>query len=445
MDLFEYINNNNLNNNKPLASRVRPTTLDQFIGQQQILNKNSLLYKAILSDRITSLILYGTSGTGKTTLAKIIAETTKCYFMQINGATGGSKDVKDVIKIAKNNTAMYNRKTILFIDEIHRFNKSQQDILLPYVEDGIIILIGATTENPYFEVNRALISRSIIFKLEPLKCNDIKLIITNAINNKEKGFGNLNILIQDDALDYISNICDGDARIALNSIELAVLSLCDFNNNNNNKIIINIDLIKECVQKRVIRYDKNADNHYDTISAFIKSMRGSDPDATVYYLAKMLYAGEDIKYIARRIIICASEDVGNADPRALQIAVSAFEACNIIGMPECRIILSQAACYVASAPKSNASYNAINYAMYDVENINTSGVPMHLREASYKGAKELGNGIDYKYAHDYKNNFVHQQYLPDELKNKVYYKPSENGYELTIKNRLKLLKKNKFK
>lgn len=437
MDLFQYQSEKILKKETPLANRLRPKTLEDFIGQEHIIGKDTLLYRAIKSDKIFSLIFYGSSGTGKTTLAKIIANTTKSIFIEINAVTVGIKDIKEIVEKSKYTLAINNKKTIVFIDEIHRFNKSQQDTLLPHVEEGTITLIGATTENPYFEVNRALISRSLIFKLEPLTDENIKNIILRAIKDKENGLGYLNIKIDDDALNFIANISNGDARIALNVIELASLTT---KKNGDGIIYINLKITEQCVQKRAINYDKNGDNHYDTVSAFIKSMRGSDPDAAIYYLAKMLYAGEDPKYIARRIIICASEDVGNADPRALQVAVSAFEATNIIGMPECRIILAQAVSYIASAPKSNASYLAIDRALEDVAKIKIKEIPAHLKDAHYKGANELGNGIGYKYAHNYEKNYVKQQYLPDELKNKIYYKPTENGYEKNIKKWLDFLK-----
>lgn len=439
MDLFEYQSQKILKKEAPLANRLRPKSLENFIGQDHIVGKDTLLYRAIKADKISSLILYGPSGTGKTTLAKIISNTTKGIFLQINATTSGVKDIKELVDKAKSNLALSSKKTILFVDEIHRFNKSQQDTLLPYVEDGTIILIGATTENPYFEVNRALISRSIIFKLEPLSIDNIKKIIKKAIEDEENGLGHFNIKIDEDALDFISSICNGDARVALNAIELAGLTT---KKSSDNIIHINMQIAEQCIQKRAINYDKNGDNHYDTISAFIKSMRGSDPNAAVYYLAKMLYAGEDPKFIARRIIICASEDVGNADPRALQVAVSAFQATEMIGMPECRIILSQAVCYVASAPKSNSSYMAINKAMNDVENIKIKQIPPYLKDAHYNGATNLGNGIGYKYAHNYEKNYVKQQYLPDEIKNNIYYEPSNNGYEKNIKKWLEFLKDN---
>ena len=437
MDLFEYQSKQILKKEAPLANRLRPKTLENFVGQQHIVGKDKLLYRAIKADKISSIILYGPSGTGKTTLAKIIANTTKSIFIQINAVTSGTKDIKEIIEKAKTSLGLNGKKTILFIDEIHRFNKSQQDVLLPYVEEGTIILIGATTENPYFEVNRALISRSILFKLEPLSIEDIKNIIVRAIEDKENGLGYFNVKIDDDALNFMANICEGDARIALNAIELATLTT---KKSDDDVIHINLKIAEECIQKRAINYDKSGDNHYDTISAFIKSMRGSDPDASVYYLAKMLYAGEDPKFIARRIVICASEDVGNADPRALQVAVDAFKATEVIGMPECRIILAQAVCYIASAPKSNASYFAINKAMEDVKNIKIKQIPPHIKDAHYKGANDLGNGVGYLYSHDYDKNYVKQQYLPDEIKDNKYYFPTDNGYEKNIKKWLDFLK-----
>ncbi|MBR1443693.1 MAG: replication-associated recombination protein A [Firmicutes bacterium] len=437
MDLFEYSRQINLQKESPLAARIRPKKLEDFFGQEHIVGKNTLLYRAIKADKLSSIILYGPPGTGKTTLATIIAATTKCEFKKINATTAGIKDIKEVTDNAKTEMGVSGKKTILFIDEIHRFNKTQQDALLPFVEDGTIVLIGATTENPYFEVNKALVSRSIIFELKKLSQEDIKGIIKRAVEDDENGLGAYGAKIDDDALEFIADISDGDARIALNAIELAVLTT----EKKDGVIKIDIETAEQCVQKRSLNYDKNGDNHYDTISAFIKSMRGSDPDAAVYYLAKMLYAGEDPKFIARRIVICASEDVGNADPRALEIAVAAARAVEFIGMPECRINLSQAALYVASAPKSNAAIMAIDNAMSDVRHIRTSGVPRHLRDAHYGGAKELGNGIGYKYAHDYPNNYVEQQYLPDELVGKKYYEPSGNGYEKNIQEWLEFLKK----
>ena len=348
-----------------------------------------ILYRAIKADKLSSIIFYGPPGTGKTTLAKVIANTTSADFRQINATVAGKKDMEDVVEAAKNNLGMYGRKTILFVDEIHRFNKGQQDYLLPFVEDGTIILIGATTENPYFEVNSALISRSIIFELKALEKEDILSLIHTAVYDKERGMGSYDAVIDDDAADFLADISNGDARNALNAVELGIMST---NRSEDGKIHITLEVAEECIQKRVIRYDKTGDNHYDTISAFIKSMRGSDPDAALYYLARMLYAGEDIKFIARRIMICASEDVGNADPQALTVAVSACEAIERIGMPEAQIILAQAVTYIATAPKSNASYVGIDKAMAQVAGEKTAVIPPHLQDAHYKSAAKLGHG-----------------------------------------------------
>lgn len=430
MDLFEYMRSQNMESEAPLASRLRPTTLDEVVGQQHIVGKDKLLYRAIKADKLSSIIFYGPPGTGKTTLAKVIAHTTSAEFMQINATSAGKKDMEEVITAAKNNQGMYGKKTILFIDEIHRFNKGQQDYLLPYVEDGTIILIGATTENPYFEVNGALLSRSVIFELKKLSKDDIETLLLRAINDKEKGMGAYNAAIDEDALEFLADVSNGDARAALTALELGVLTT---NRSEDGIIHITIDVASECIQKRVISYDKSGDNHYDTVSAFIKSMRGSDPDAAVYYLARMLYAGEDVKFIARRIMILAAEDIGNADPMALTVAVSAAQAVERIGMPEAQIILSQAVTYMASAPKSNAAVNAISKAMDVVGRTKTPPVPTHLQDAHYKSAEKLGHGLGYKYAHNYKNHYVKQQYLPDGLTNEIFYEPSENGYEATIR------------
>jgi putative ATPase len=434
MDLFDYMRENNMKNESPLASRIRPKTLDEVVGQQHIIGKDKLLYRAIKADKLSSIIFFGPPGTGKTTLAKVIANTTSAEFMQINATVAGKKDMEEVIAKAKDNLGMYGRKTILFVDEIHRFNKGQQDYLLPFVEDGTIVLIGATTENPYFEVNGALISRSIIFELKPLDKEDIKTILRRAVYDKQDGMGSLNPEIDDDALDFLADISNGDARNALNAIELGVLTTSP---SEDGKIHITIDIAQECIQRRTLRYDKDGDNHYDVISAFIKSMRGSDPDAVAYYLARMLRAGEDIKFIARRIMICASEDVGNADPQALVVAVSACQAVERVGMPEARIILSQAANYVACAPKSNAAYMAIENALGVVEREKSYPVPPHLQDAHYKGAAKLGHGEGYLYAHDFPNHYVKQQYLPAELMGRKFYEPSDNGYEKKIKEHLK--------
>ena len=436
MDLFEY--NRSLQGGKdaPLAARMRPTTLEEFVGQEHIVGKGKLLYRAIKSDRLSSVVFYGPPGTGKTTLAKIIANTTKSKFRQINATTAGIKDIKETVEDAKADLGMYGTKTILFIDEIHRFNKSQQDALLPHVEDGTLVLIGATTENPYFEVNKALVSRSIVFELHQLEDKDIKKLLQRALTDVEKGMGAYHAEMDEDAMNFLANTANGDARTALNALELAVLTTDPVDG----KIHITLEVAEECIQKRALNYDKDGDNHYDTNSAFIKSMRGSDPDAALYYLAKMIYAGEDPKFIARRVVICASEDVGNADPHALQVAVAAMEAVNFIGMPEGRIPLAQAVSYVACAPKSNAAYLGIDKALSDVRNIRIKTVPPHLKDAHYSGSKELGHGIGYKYAHDYPNHYVEQQYLPDELVGTVYYAPTENGVERRIKEYLRRLK-----
>ena len=439
MDLFEYMRQQNMKDESPLASRLRPTTLDEVVGQQHIVGKDKLLYRAIKADKLSSIIFYGPPGTGKTTLAKVIANTTSAEFMQINATSAGKKDMEEVVAAAKNNQGMYGKKTILFIDEIHRFNKGQQDYLLPFVEDGTIILIGATTENPYFEVNPALLSRSVIFELKKLSTEDIRTLLLRAVNDTEKGMGSYHAQMDDDALEFLADMANGDARAALTAIELGILTT---DRSEDGIIHITLDVASECIQKRVINYDKTGDNHYDTISAFIKSMRGSDPDAAVYYLARMLYAGEDVKFIARRIMILASEDIGNADPQALQVAVAAAQAVERLGMPEARIVLAQAVTYMASAPKCNSAINAIDKAMRVVQETKTPPVPVHLQDAHYKSAGKLGHGKGYKYAHDYKNHYVKQQYLPDGLTGEVFYEPSENGYEQQIRAYYKKIKEN---
>ena len=547
MDLFEYARELNKDKESPLAGRMRPATLDEVVGQEHIIGKDKLLYRAIKADKISSIIFYGPPGTGKTTLAKVIANTTKANFVQMNATTSGKKDMQEAVADAKESLGMYQKKTILFIDEIHRFNKAQQDYLLPFVEDGTIILIGATTENPYFEVNQALISRSNVFELHSLDKEDIKKLIVRAITDDEKGMGIYGATITDDALDFLSDMAEGDARSALNAIELGILTtepaedgkihididvaqeciqrrVTKYDKDGDNhydvisalisrsnvfelhsldkedikklivraitddekgmgiygatitddaldflsdmaegdarsalnaielgilttepaedgKIHIDIDVAQECIQRRVTKYDKDGDNHYDVISAFIKSMRGSDPDAAIYYLARMIDAGESVTFIARRIMICASEDVGNADPQALQVAVAASQAVERIGMPEARIILAQAVTYVASAPKSNAAYMAVDQALESVRNHKIGAVPNHLRDAHYKGAAKLGHGIGYKYAHDYPDHYVKQQYLPDELLGTTFYEPTENGYEKNIKEYLERIRK----
>lgn len=433
MDLFTLNMEEKLKRNAPLADRMRPENINEFVGQDHLLGEGKFLNRAIKADRITSMIFFGPPGTGKTTLAMIIANSTNMCFEKLSAVTSGVKDIREVMDRAEDNLKLYNKRTILFIDEIHRFNKSQQDALLPFVERGIIILIGATTENPYFEVNKALLSRVMVLKLESLTKESLKKLIRNALLNKEKGLGEYEVNITEEAIDYLITIADGDGRTILNSLEIGVLSTPKDENG-----IIQVDLegIKSSIQIKTARYDKDGDEHYDTISAFIKSMRGSDPDATLYWLAKMINAGEDPKFIARRIIICASEDVGNADPNALNIAVSAFNAVNVIGMPEGRIPLAQAAVYIATAPKSNAAYIGIDRALEDIRSKEIGKVPTHLKDGHYPGARNLGHGIGYKYPHDYEGAYVPQQYLPNEFANKKYYEPTENGYEKEIKKRL---------
>ena len=430
MDLFDYMREQQLQKEAPLASRMRPASLEEVVGQQHMIGKDKLLYRAIKADKLSSVIFYGPPGTGKTTLARVIANTTSAEFLQLNATSSGKKDMEDVIAQAKNNQGMYGKKTILFIDEIHRFNKGQQDYLLPFVEDGTVVFIGATTENPYFEVNGALLSRSMIFELHPLSASEIQTLLYRAAVDAEKGMGAYGAVLYEDAAQFLADAANGDARSALTALELGILTT---ERSADGKIHITLDTASECIQKRVVRYDKSGDNHYDTISAFIKSMRGSDPDAAVYYLARMLYAGEDIRFIARRIMICASEDVGNADPQALQVAVAASLAAERIGMPEAQIILSQAVTYVASAPKSNAACEAIGSAFETVRTKKTPPVPAHLQDSHYKSSAKLGRGANYKYAHSYPDHYAAQQYLPDELADLVFYQPSENGYEKQIR------------
>lgn len=436
MNLFDYMRETNMENESPLASRLRPTTLEEIVGQQHILGKDKLLYRAIKADKLSSLIFYGPPGTGKTTIAKVIANTTSAVFQQINATVAGKKEMEEVVKGARDARGMYGKRTILFVDEIHRFNKGQQDYLLPFVEDGTLILIGATTENPYFEVNGALLSRSVIFELKALGKEDVKTLIRRAVYDQEKGMGAYNAVIDEEAEEFLADMAGGDARAALNAVELGVLTT---EPGPDGKIRLTLEVASECIQKRSIRYDKNGDNHYDIISAFIKSMRGSDPDAAVYYLAKMITAGEDVKFISRRIMICAAEDVGNADPQALVVAVAAAQAAERVGFPESQIILAQAAAYVACAPKSNAAVCAIDSAMESVQAVKTT-VPVHLQDAHYPGAKGLGHGIGYQYAHNFPNHYVKQQYLPTEILGSKFYEPGDLGYEKQIKEHLKRIK-----
>lgn len=438
MDLFEFARKGILKNEAPLASRMRPVTLDDVVGQEHILGNDKLLYRSIKADRIGSLIFYGPPGTGKTTLAQVIANTTDAHFTELNATTSGKKDMEEAVEDAKERLGMNGTRTILFIDEIHRFNKAQQDFLLPYVENGTVTLIGATTENPYFEVNKALISRSTVFELRPLSKENIITILERAVNDEERGFGGNNVVLDKDAAEFLADVCNGDARAALNALEIGALTT---DRSEDGFIRITVDIASSCIQKRVLGYDKDGDNHYDTVSAFIKSMRGSDPDAAVYYLARMLYAGEDIRFISRRIIICASEDVGNADPQALVVATAAAQAVERIGMPEAQIILSQAATYVACAPKSNAAYTAISEAMRSVKEEPIDGIPPYLRDAHYSNAKDLGRGVGYKYPHNYEHNWVDQRYLPESLAGRMFYRLTDNGYEKSIKAYLKRIGK----
>ena len=437
MDLFDYMRQNTMDEEAPLASRMRPATLDEVVGQQHIIGKGKLLYRAIRADKLGSLIFYGPPGTGKTTLAKVIANTTSALFEQINATTAGKKDMEEVVKSAKDALGMYQKKTILFIDEIHRFNKGQQDYLLPFVEDGTVTLIGATTENPYFEVNGALLSRSRIFELKPLEKEDIKTLLYRAVSDTVKGMGSYHAELTEEACDFLADMAGGDARSALNALELGILTT---ERSEDGLIHLTLSVAEECIQKRAIRYDRDGDNHYDTISAFIKSMRGSDPDAALYYLARMLSAGEDIRFIARRIMICAAEDVGLADPQALTVATSAAMAAERIGLPESNLILAEAAAYVACAPKSNSTCMGIFAAQEAIKKGHLGEVPVHLKDAHYGGAGKLGHGIGYKYAHDYPNHYVKQQYLPDGMEQMQFYHPSDNGYEKTIAKWLQFLK-----
>ena len=425
------------NVSRPLADRMRPHSLDEIVGQDHLLGEGAPLRRMIDSGRLASFILWGPPGCGKTTLARIMATKTQLHFVALSAVFSGIADLRKAFDEAKKRR-VYGEGTLLFIDEIHRFNKGQQDYLLPYVEDGTIILIGATTENPYFEVNGALISRSVIFELKPIPKEAIKELLKKAVYDTDRGMGAYNGTIDEDALDFLADISGGDARHALNAIELGIMTT---EPSADGKIHITLDVAQQCIQKRAARYDKNGDNHYDTISAFIKSMRGSDPDAAVYYLARMLNAGESVTFIARRIMICASEDVGNADPQALVVAVNASLAVERVGMPEAQIILAQAVTYVATAPKSNRSYEAVSQAMQEVHATGDLPIPTHLQDAHYKGAAKLGHGTGYKYAHDYPNDYVEQQYLPYELSGREFYQPSGNGYEVKIREHMARIKK----
>ncbi len=432
MNLFpeKKIHTTKTKSNLPLALRIRPTNLEEFIGQKHILGKEKLLKRSIEADRLSSIILYGPPGTGKTTLAYIISNMTNANFKQINAVTSNVQELRKIILEAKNRKKLDNKKTILFIDEIHRFNKAQQDVLIPEIEKATPILIGATIHNPFFSIISPLISRSTIFELKPLDYEEIKKIIKRALTHK-KGLANYKIKITPKAIDFIIKNSDGDARKALNALEIGVLSTPK---NKKGEINFTVKIAKECMQKKLLRYDKNQDSHYNTISAYIKSIRGSDPDAAIYWLAKMLYAGEDPLFIARRLVICASEDIGNADPQAINIANSALQITQFIGMPECQLTLSQATIYLACCPKSNASCKAIKKALDDVKYNKSLEVPEHLKDSHYPGAKQLGHGEKYKYPHNFKNHYVKQEYIPSIRK---YYNPTDSGYEKILSKKLK--------
>ncbi len=439
MDLFEANRQKQLKKEAPLAVRMRPQTLEEFVGQEEIVGKGKLLRRAIEADQLTSVIFYGPPGTGKTALAAVVANTTKAFFARLNAVTSGVADIKEVIRNARDRLGMYNQRTILFIDEIHRFNKAQQDALLPFVEDGTIILIGATTENPYFEVNPPLLSRSRVFRFTTLPDPDIAKLVKRALADEERGLGRYNVDLKEEALNHIVNIANGDARSALNAIDLAVLTTPP---NEQGVREITLEVAEELIQKRSVIYDKSGDQHYDVISAFIKSLRGSDPDAALHWLARMIYAGEDPRFIARRLIVHAAEDVGMADPNALVVAVSAAYALEYIGMPEARLPLTEAVIYIATAPKSNAVIKAVDKALEDIENRKLGPVPIHLRDSHYKGAAKMGHGKGYRYPHHFSGNYVEQQYLPDELRGVKYYYPSENGHEKEFKDRMERLRRN---
>ena len=435
-ELFEELNTRNAPH-QPLAARMRPRSLDEFVGQQHIVGPDTLLHTAIGHDDLTSMIFWGPPGCGKSTLASVIAQHTACNFENFSAVTSGIPEMRKVILRSKELRKISDRKTILFVDEIHRFNKAQQDALLPHVEDGTVILIGATTENPYFEVNTPLISRSRVFRFEPLADDQVRVVVERALSDEERGLGKENVRVDNGALDHIVDVAQGDARNALSALELAVKAT---KRDDSGVKTVTLKIAEQAVQKRVLNYDKNGDNHYDTISAFIKSMRGSDPDAAVYWLARMIAAGEDPKFIARRIVIQAAEDVGNADPMALVVATSAAQAVQFVGLPEARIPLAQAAIYLACAPKSNASYEAINRASKDVAERKAPPVPKHLRGTGYPGAKALGHGEGYLYPHDFPGHHVEQEYLPAEAKSSPYYEPTEHGHEAKFKRRLEGLR-----
>ncbi|MBO4242736.1 MAG: replication-associated recombination protein A [Clostridiales bacterium] len=425
-------------NRRPLAFRMAPRTLSEYVGQEHIIGKGKMLRRMIEADRLSSIILFGPPGTGKTALARVVANSTSSRFETLNAVTAGVSDIKNVIADATNPILSEGRRTVLFIDEIHRFNKLQQDALLPFVEDGTVILIGATTENPFFEVNKALVSRSTVLQLHSLTEDDVVRILKNALSDEERGYGKTDVKISDDTLRKIAGLAGGDGRNALKALELAVITTAP---SSDGSINITDEIISDCMQKRTVLFDKDGENHYDNISAMIKSMRGSDPNAAVLYLSRALEAGEDIEFLARRIMICASEDVGLANPNALLIAVAAYQCAAAVGMPEARIPLAEAAIAVASSPKSNASYLAVDKALADVRSKDTGSVPMHLRNAPAKGMEDLGYSVGYKYPHDFPHHITYQQYMPDKVKDVVYYEPTDIGYEKKITEYLDFVKK----
>lgn len=426
---FAYEQQQGGNKQKPLAARMRPQSIQEVIGQSHILAPGKLLRRAIEADQVSSLIFYGPPGTGKTTLAKVIARSTRSHFSELNAVTAGVADIRKVVEAAKERLVMDNQRTTLFVDEIHRFNKSQQDALLPYVEEGTIILIGATTENPFFEVNPALLSRSQIFSLQPLSHEELQQVMDRALTDEVNGLGELSVFVTPEASEHLLHYAEGDARRLLNALELAVTTTPP---GADGRVVVTLEVAVESIQRRAVRYDKSGDNHYDTISAFIKSIRGSDPDAALYWLARMIDAGEDPRFISRRLVISASEDIGNADPQAIAVATACFHAVELVGMPEGRIPLAQATTYLATAPKSNAAYNGINAALERIRSEGHKPVPIHLRDAAYKGAAKLGHGKGYKYPHDYPYGYVPQQYLPDGV-NYTFYEPKDHGYERHIR------------
>lgn len=432
MSLFEQAETKNFDRAKPLAARMRPRNLNEFFGQKHFLAEGKLLWRLIKSNRLTSVLFYGPPGCGKTTLAQLLASETKSRYRQLNAVTSGVKELREVLQEAQSEVATGGRKTLLFIDEIHRFNKSQQDALLPDVENGIVILVGATTSNPFFAVNSALVSRSQVFQFEPLSAEEIREVLDAALKDPHRGLGKFDVVLHDDAAEFLAEVCDGDARRALNALEIGVLS------SDEKPIQFTRELAEETIQRKAVQYDRDGDTHYDTASALIKSIRGSDVDASIYWLAKMLEGGEDIRFITRRLIISASEDIGNADPHALTIAVSAMQACEMIGLPECQLTLSQTVAYLACAPKSNAATVAIGEARADIREGRVQPVPTHLRDAHYGGAKELGHGEGYQYAHNSPDGIAAQSYLGID---REYYRPVPRGFEATLQKRVEVYRK----